>query len=192
MTPYYDEDGITIYHGDCREMVRFLRFDVVISDPPYPHLDYGWEVISPAIFRFQCRQFWFWMNKIPFPLQPTAIHIWSKANVYIGDHEQFEMIYEVAGKCVDSVLRVSSTNCDMNAQMNGDVFWEHPCQKPIKLLSRLVARTEGIVLDPFAGSGTTLLAAKRAGRRAIGIEIEERYCEIAAKRLRQRVLDFTE
>jgi site-specific DNA-methyltransferase (adenine-specific) len=69
----------------------------------------------------------------------------------------------------------------------------HPTQKPIALMKWcLDIFSVGVVLDPFMGSGTTLRAAKDLGRKAIGIEIEERYCEIAAKRLRQRVLDFSE
>ena len=72
---------------------------------------------------------------------------------------------------------------------------DHPTQKPLELLQSLVEYScppDGIVLDPFAGSGTTLVAAKRLNRRAIGIEIEERFCEIAAKRLSQEVFSFAE
>ena len=72
---------------------------------------------------------------------------------------------------------------------------EHPCPYPAEIPSRLIASSclEGaIVLDPFAGIGTTLIAAKDLNRRAIGIEIEEKYCEIAAKRLSQEVFDFSE
>ena len=66
---------------------------------------------------------------------------------------------------------------------------EHPTQKPLALMRQLIGDTKGeVVLDPFAGTGTTLIAAREAGRRAIGIELDERYCEIAARRLAQGFL----
>lgn len=66
---------------------------------------------------------------------------------------------------------------------------DHPCPKPIKWMTWALSLTDSqTVLDTFAGSGTTLRAAKDLGRKAIGIEIEERYCEIAAKRMAQEVL----
>ena len=70
---------------------------------------------------------------------------------------------------------------------------KHPCEKPEALLAHMVevsTRRAGLVIDPFAGSGSTLVAAKALGRKAIGVELEERYCEIAARRLAQDVLDF--
>jgi site-specific DNA-methyltransferase (adenine-specific) len=74
---------------------------------------------------------------------------------------------------------------------SGHDWWNHPATKPLPLIKRLASISDsGCVLDPFVGSGTTLAAAKQLGRRALGIEIEERYCQIAANRLRQEVLQF--
>lgn len=72
--------------------------------------------------------------------------------------------------------------------LNGDGSTAHPTQKPIELIAKLLAIGGNTILDPFMGSGTTLRAAKDLGRKAIGIEIEEKYCEIAVKRLAQEVL----
>jgi len=69
----------------------------------------------------------------------------------------------------------------------------HPTAKPIRLMETLIDRCPlGVIADPFAGSGATLVAARNLGRKAIGVEIEERYCEIAARRLDQMCLDFGE
>jgi len=87
-------------------------------------------------------------------------------------------------RCNDTKLTV--WNLPPEREVNG-----HPCPFPVQIPQRLIASSchpDGVVLDPFMGSGTTLRAAKDLGRNAIGIEIEEKYCEIAAERLRQGVL----
>lgn len=175
----------TLYQGDCMEILPLLPpFDVVITDPVYPVLDYGWKYVPIEQFGFQCRQFYFWMQPpVAFPLPYTAMHIWSKANVHIGELELWEAIYEVNGQKVGSVIRDSSINCEMNAQLNGDTFYKHPCQKPIKLMRKLVKRTKGIVLDPFMGSGSTGHACMSMGREFVGIEKDATYFDMACQRI---------
>ncbi len=194
--PYYDHGGITIYHGDCREILPTLpKVDLVLTDPPYPRDDYPWEYVPLDEVPFPAvRGFYFWPSNTHFPMPFSAVHIWSKCNVLMGDAEPYENIYEVMGKTFCGVWRHAVINCAMNAVMNGDEYFPHPTQKPIRLMMRLVRKCDrgSLVLDPFTGSGTTLVACKRLGRRGIGIEIEEKYCEIAAQRVEAERLTLFE
>lgn len=195
MTPYYDEDGITIYHGDCREVLPGLseHVDSVLSDPPYP--DYHEELYAfddelIAVFDRQplnlIPQLVFWSAKADFPSTFSAVHIWDKK---VGAASQYERIFERnTTTSAFKVYRHYLINSTVAASYGGDVFNEHPSQKPIRLMRELADCLPGVVIDPFMGSGTTLRAAKDLGRRAIGIEVEERYCEIAVERLAQQVL----
>jgi site-specific DNA-methyltransferase (adenine-specific) len=189
MKPYYEHSGITIYHGDCREILPDLDpVDLVLTDPPYLGF-HQFAFVELENLLPEIHSFIFWKGA-SFPLKFTARHIWAKANRNIGGRgEQYEEIYELRGSSTGLVLRHAAIDSEMNATLNGDQFWEHPTQKPIRLIRRLIAATKAeLILDPFMGSGTTLRAAKDLDRRAIGIEIEEKYCEIAAKRLQQEVL----
>lgn len=202
--PYYDCDGITLYHGDCREILPHLSADVVVTDPPYgmayssgwaanpiqndhdtaardailamwsprPAIVFGrWSVERPAGVRARLvwdKGEWPGMGDLSFPWGPS-------------DEEVYVLGAGFAGRRVGTVLRSDRLGSAMS----------HPNEKPVTLLQRLIERCPpGTILDPFMGSGTTLVAAKLEGRRAIGIEIEERYCEIAARRLAQGVLNF--
>lgn len=193
MTPYYEQDGIVIYHGDMVAVLPLITADALITDPPYPHHErYGWAVPDFTAWPqavTSLHGFIFWSGAFTLPY--TARHIWAKANRNVGLHgELYEECYEINGSSCGTVWRHAVIDSPMNATLNGDVYWNHPCQKPIRLMLRIVNRTSGVVLDPFMGSGTTLVAAKRLGRKAIGIELEERYCEIAAQRLQQGALDL--
>ena len=194
MTPYYQDDACTIYHGDCRDVMPQLDIliDLVLTDPPYPNnprciftpiTDLRWP---------QAPSFFFWDALATFPLPYSAIHIWHKPNGLSAKH--YERIFEVRGRSICRVFRYAAilpnyTQYQREAEA-------HPTQKPLKLINALLELYPGtrgnplMVLDPFMGSGTTLRAAKDLGRRAIGIDIEERYCEMAATRLRQEVLPF--
>ena len=189
MKPYFEQDGIVIYHGDCREILPHLpKVDLVLTDPPYPNYntDHGksWEQTEICWDDFgPIRQFIFWPADREWNWQETtATHIWHKPNGQSNLH--YECIHERYGSKVHRVFRIPIINYETLPE------WQpHPSQKPLELISKLIFMTKaGTILDPFMGSGTTLRAAKDLGRKCIGIEIEEKYCEIAVRRLAQTVL----
>lgn len=231
MTPYYDEDGITIYHGDCREIGAVLPPDdqVWVFDPPYSSGGFqeagrsagsigkmgvtsaddsisfdrlstrGYALLLRDALRFsrRCSElavFTDWRmwtattDAIEYAgYQVRAMVVWAKPKNGIGRpwlncHELIAFgMRGSADKDRPGIANVIDGNRSGNA-------W-HPTEKPLSVMTRLVGNmAPGVVVDPFSGSGTTLVAAKGLGRRAVGIEIEERYCEIAAKRLAQRAL----
>jgi DNA modification methylase len=210
--PYYEQDGITIYHGDCREVLPSLgRFDLLLTDPPYgigeangknatrgllaPPMDWGisdWddETADEAleIARGSCRwQAVFGGNYYHLP--PTSCWlVWDKDNGET-DFADCELCWTNFAKAVRKLTY--RWNGMLQQPGRPKEKREHPTQKPEAVMVWALQHAPDsvkIVLDPFLGSGTTLVAAKRLGRRGIGIEIEERYCEIAAKRLSQGVL----
>ena len=206
--PYYERDGITIYHGDCREVLPTLGpVDLVLTDPPYGiahvalHGSNGskmWgkervhgdgEAFDPAhLLHFPRLILWGANCYAPRLPESAGWIVWNKSP--LGPRKGF----------VYSHSELAWTNL-MGHVENVDLLWEgadrqgenflHPTQKPVGLMRQLIERfggADGVTLDPYMGSGTTLRAAKDLGHKAIGIEIEERYCEIAAKRLSQEVL----
>jgi hypothetical protein len=199
--PYYDQDGITIYHGDCREVLPSLqraygigkdggRLSTGSHGGRKAYEFKGWDSATPPrevfelMFAKSTHQIIWGANYFCSHLPPTMGWIfWDKAQRICGSDG------ELAFTSFDVALRVFEMN-RVEIAMDGAV---HPTQKPLRLMTRciLYADKHGqakTILDPFAGSGTTLVAAKEMGRRAIGIETEERYCEIAANRLAQGVL----
>jgi DNA modification methylase len=189
--PYYSDDAVTLYHGDCREMLP-LSTDVLITDPPYPGYDKGWEVpdVAAVLSLIEAKtKVVCWPPLVPSPLagEPTAEHVWHKTNGRSSFHyERVLVTGEGQRKCRVYPIPAILPNYVQYAHECVD----HPTQKPLRLMLKLVAEYPGAVLDPFAGSGTTLVAAKLLGRYAIGVEQNEAYCEIIAKRLAQDVFDF--
>ncbi len=209
-TPYYADDLVTIYHGDCREWMP--EADVIVTDPPYGYSHSSgreasaWrgEVIAgddstdvrdsvlaawpgPAVVFGSC--------KMPAPAGTRATLVWDKGlaagmgDLSIPWKPNWEHVYIIgtgfSGRRDSGVISGRGYNVVTWAS-KGRV---HPNEKPVGLMRDLIEKCPpGVVLDPFMGSGSTLVAAKSLGRRAIGIEIEERYCEIAANRCRQEVL----
>lgn len=208
MKPYYESGGITIYHGDCRDVLPTLEpVDLVLTDPPYGialsehgrnchdwHVagDHNQELGQSVLDNLDYPQVAFSHPKKPWSGDWRQYLVWDKGPTVGGGGDRatcwkfsFELIQvrrtpQLKGKRDEAVLRFHINQRD---------YALHPCQKPTKLVRYLLKKIPAqTILDPFMGSGTTLRAAKDLGRRAIGIELEERYCEIAAERLRQGVL----
>jgi site-specific DNA-methyltransferase (adenine-specific) len=198
-TPYYEQDGIVIYHGDCRELLPDLSADVIITDPPYGVNKAVWDDEFPL-----------WWADLVRPnvigLMPGNSNIGRCPDELAGLPYRWTLAVHVTNgmtrgavgygnwipcllyaKPSVSVYRQASDVGRVSLGRSGKV--DHPSPKPIEAMRWIVSMLpSGDVLDPFMGSGSTLVAAYEHGRKAIGIEIEERYCEIAAKRLQQSVL----
>ena len=117
--------------------------------------------------------------------------IWDKGTPGMGDLNHWGPSYEMIASAGEGQTVGSRDQSVLRFPTTPSADRHHPTEKPVDLLIHLMEKMQPeSVLDPFAGSGSTLVAAKRLGRKAIGVELDERYCEIAAKRLAQGVLDF--
>lgn len=211
--PYYQDEYATIYHGDSREIAPIVSCDLVLADPPYgidhptdyssrgrdgitacndyPPVHGDDEPFDPRWLLDIGRGRILWgANHYADRLPPqSGWLVWDKERPDDLDQATCELAWS---DCVKGVRRFRHLwNGAIRASENGSSL-VHPTQKPVELMQWCMTLrwTDGYdsILDPFMGSGTTLVAAKNLGRKAIGIEIEERYCEIAAERLSQGVL----
>ena len=197
MQPYYEHAGITIYHGDCREILPGFDSFVLVTDPPYgvnfngkntkhttrrddgytiPDSDIGPDVVRMALLK-AARGLVFpgsrLMFKYPEPDDVAAVYCPSGAGIGRWGFTCFHPVL-LYGKRPSSALYPCGIESFDTAQED-----RHPCAKPLRWMKWAVALATNeneTILDPFMGSGTTLVAAKNLGRKAIGIEIEERYC----------------
>lgn len=206
MKPYYEHAGITLYHADCREVLPSLVVAAVVTDPPYG-LGSRWlggGGGGRSSWRFDPAEARAWDAAVVSDLGGLLVRsesiVWG-GHLYGLPQSRGWLVWDK--KQNDSFTtgqaELAWTNLDMpirvfrfaQCEQASEGYKYHPTQKPLRLMSWCLKWVnEGTVCDPFAGSGTTLVAAKNLGRRAIGIEIDERYCEIAAKRLAQEVLPF--
>lgn len=214
MSLYWEGDGIQLWHGDCREVDAWLAADVLVTDPPYgmayesnrnrdkrnrklgtpiandrdtgirdaalaawspkPALVFGkWTCDRPA--GTKARLIWDkrvqGTGDLSIPWGPTDEEIYVLGTGFVG----------IRGKNIISVQMLMSGDSERP---------NHPTPKPVPLMERLVEHTAGVVADPFAGSGSTLVACRNLGRSAVGVEIHEPYAEVCARRLDQGVLNF--
>lgn len=212
MTPYYQDELVTIYHGDWRNLA--LSADAVVTDPPYgiradekqsnrankqhgkalaPSRDYGeteWDRYAPTMAEFRQlleigRWHIFWGgNHFGLP-GATGWLVWDKETGSNGYAD-----CELAWTDLPQAVRRFRFQWMGMLQRLPEERW-HPTQKPLPVMRwalGFLPKETGTVLDPYMGSGTTLRAAKDLGIKAIGVEVQERYCEIAAKRCGQEVL----
>ena len=222
MKPYYDEDGITIYHGDALEILPTLpRADLVLTDPPFflPAQHYSsraewakawgdtsilsawWGLVLDALPLTQtgsvvsfCDGPAFAVFFPEFYRRFPAVRslVWDKGSIGLGQpwRRQFELL--IVGRLPESKWTGGGGEPDvLRCSVVPSERRYHPVDKPTSLLGQLLrplTDLDDLVIDPFLGGGSTLIAAKENGRKAIGIEIEERYCEIAVQRLAQQVL----
>ena len=252
MVPYYEHAGITIYCGDCREIVPTIgdaTVDMVLTDPPYGHnnnnngdLAHRWEealglvkrgpaeagtarpiandgpeandlvrwsfgeiarVLKPGCCCCCCcccggggpdPQFARWSLWMDDEIGFKQAVVWDKGGLGMGWHyrRNYEMV--LVGEKPGAACKWYGGNSQANVVRIPGIkptTEDHPTPKPLRLFALFIglhSQAGDLLLDPFMGAGTTLRAAKDLGRRAIGIEIEERYCEMAAKRMGQETL----
>ena len=220
--PYYSDDHVTLWHGDCIEMADLWTCaDVLVTDPPYGvkwvsgisnysrhgRTNYTTEPISgddSTAARDAVLATWgdrpavlFGSWRAPRPCRTTHRLIWHKRGMnpgpvnaaFMSQDEEIYILGDGAWRKSSPPLR--SVLATTESRSLAVTETGHPTPKPVGLMETLIDRCPpGVIADPFAGSGSTLVAARNLGRKAIGVELEERYCEIIARRLAADVLDF--
>ena len=218
MNAYYEDDLVSLYHGDCREVTAWLDADVLVTDPPYGvrmksrpgdalnakkqtanHVPDAIAGDRDTAARDAALEAWgrkpaivFGSWRITRPPGVRTVLIWHKEGAYSGplnaafftNHEEIYVLGEASWRKSAPPLRSVITTTEHRSAASAAIG--HPTPKPLGLMELLIDRCPlGVVADPFAGAGATLLAAKALGRRVVGVELDERYCEVAANRLAQ-------
>lgn len=222
--PYYQDDRVTLYLGDCLEITEWLKADVLVTDPPYGRAwkqgelqghtgnsdarsgianDKNTTFRDAALVRWNTKPAIVFGDLMLPPAPGTKLTgVYHKyptegfRGAIAGVRRDAEAIYFVGAwpsglggrSSVFSSRRMISGAHGAVAAAGG-----HPHTKPGDVMEQLIELCPpGVIADPFAGSGSTLVAARNMGRNAIGVELEEKYCELTARRLDQQCLDFGE
>jgi site-specific DNA-methyltransferase (adenine-specific) len=248
VSPYYADDLVTLYLGDCREVTAWLDADVLVTDPPYGETSLKWDRWPDGwldVAATTARSMWCFGSMRMFLEHGGEFRdsgwkfshdiIWEKNTGTGFAADRFRRVHEHAlhwyrGRWSDvhkevpsvaatpeqmarngSAARRSASAVHLGERKRIDGWTDngarlmrsvikaanlrglaiHPTEKPVDVLDPLIAYAcplGGTVADPFAGSGSTLVAARNLGRRAIGVEVDERYAEMAARRLSQGIL----
>lgn len=222
MTPYYVDDHVTLYHGDCLEILPTLDLSdaVIVTDPPYGVAERTNRHEAGRSGAAACNDFEP-VHGDDKPFDPSPILALGVPTVLFGANHYASRLPDASRWLVwDKLAGLKSDRpVGFNDNADAELAWSnlggpvrlhsqrwmgmlksgedarmprrHPTEKPVELMRWVIGQTpDVVVVDPFAGSGTTLRAAKDLGRKAIGIETDERYCEVAAKRLAQEVLPW--
>lgn len=233
MQPYFQNDLVTLYNGNCFEFMNSLTdesIDCVITDPPYSErthknakkndseLGYGVKAIDFDSFTDELllnaynqmarvTKSWIISNidynhAFRFETQPPDGMIQKRIGVWVKNNPMPQISADRPAQGWEAISYLHRV--DRKSVWNGGGHagnyvsnlatpTGHPTPKPLSMVSSFVERftqPNDLILDPFAGGGTTLLASRNLGRRAIGIELEEKYCELIANRLSQGAFDF--
>jgi len=215
MKVYYKTERGVLYHGDCLKVLKQLpdkSVDLVLTDPPYGMkyksnhykngnpfgeitgdnkypveiLDICFRLAKRAVFSF-CR--WDNLHEVP---KPKSFIVWLKNNWSAGDlnHEYARMWEGILFYPLDKHFFHKRLPDVVDSRRVPPTKLVHPTQKPEILIRSLINNNTNetdLVLDPFLGSGTTAVACEALGRRWIGIEISEKYCEIAKERIEAEI-----
>jgi site-specific DNA-methyltransferase (adenine-specific) len=215
--PYYADEHVTLYLGDCRVVIEWLAADVLVTDPPY---GINWEPATinvghgegiandaDAAARDEALRAWgdrpaavFGALRLPPPNGTRQVCVYAKPpdsgtmGSFGGFRRDTEGVYLTGPwpRGYGGRSSIIHTSVPKIGHPNGlSTRYGHPHAKPVDVMETLIAACPpGVIADPFAGAGSTLVAARNVGRRAIGVELKERYCERAAQRLAQGVIDF--
>ena len=218
MKPYYQDDLVTLFHGDCLQVTEWLEADVLVTDPPYgvewkagalndkkAVRDVSVQSIAAdedTVVRDKALAAWgtkpsviFGSWRKPLAKQPSHRLIWHKAGRQPGitsapffPNDEEIWLSGTGWQGSPPLATVITTTEQRGKQPK---LIGHPTPKPVSLMELVISRCpEGVIAEPFAGSGATVLACRNLNRKVIAVELEEQYCELIVSRLSQQVFDF--